>query len=102
MRDKKYKYALCDLSGTVHVGSSPIPGARAALSLLKSCNVNIRYLTNTSKTSRGRLLEQLRGIGFDEACIGEEEVITSVIAARNHLMDKNLKVRMSLLCLSLL
>jgi HAD superfamily hydrolase (TIGR01458 family) len=48
-------------------------------------------LNNTSKTSRARLLAQLRKIGFNEECIVEQDIMTSVIAARNFLMDRNLK-----------
>ena len=84
MRYPVYRYCLVDLSGTLHDGASVIPGAPDAIKLLRSQDreVLVRFLTNTSMTSRRKLLSQLRTIGFDEDCIRDEsEIITAATAA---------------------
>jgi hypothetical protein len=43
---------LCDLSGTLHVGDVPTPGASAAIQKLRDRGIPIRWLSNTSKESR--------------------------------------------------
>eukprot|EP00519_Triparma_laevis_P003680 CAMPEP_0182517458 /NCGR_PEP_ID=MMETSP1321-20130603/42288_1 /TAXON_ID=91990 /ORGANISM="Bolidomonas sp., Strain RCC1657" /LENGTH=286 /DNA_ID=CAMNT_0024725201 /DNA_START=143 /DNA_END=999 /DNA_ORIENTATION=+ len=87
-----HKFCLIDLSGTLHVGDKVVPSATTALKRLRKAGVQLRFLTNTSKTSRSRLFKQLRSIGFDEECIkSEEEIITSGIAAKQLLEDRGLK-----------
>ncbi|GMH76632.1 hypothetical protein TL16_g07149, partial [Triparma laevis f. inornata] len=85
------KYALIDLSGTLHVGDKVVPHAIASLKRLRKAKVKLRFLTNTSKTSRSKLFKQLRSIGFDSECIeSESEIMTSGIAASQLLNAKNL------------
>ncbi|EKM58762.1 uncharacterized protein PHACADRAFT_87446 [Phanerochaete carnosa HHB-10118-sp] len=68
---------LIDISGTLHVGSQPVPGAVHALSLLRynrlpdgsrissSKPVPFRFCSNTSKESRNELEARLRGMSFE-------------------------------------
>jgi len=81
MRSPRYDACLIDLSGTLHKGSTPIPDAVAAIRLLRLHITKVLFLTNTSLTSRRKLLAQLRSIGFDETCIKDEtEIITAAVA----------------------
>lgn len=43
---------LIDLSGTVHVGDVPTPGAADAIRALRASGIELRWLSNTSKESR--------------------------------------------------
>lgn len=78
---------LLDLSGTLHIGDTPIPGAVEAVQKLQS-HLPVRFLTNTSKSSSGFLLKQLRSMGFS---IEPENLITSVLATRNYIQRNNLR-----------
>ena len=64
---------LIDLSGTLHVGSTPTPGAVESLARLRhnsrgsdhgAC-IPFRFCSNTSKEGRRELEQRLRGMGFD-------------------------------------
>lgn len=85
------KAVLIDLSGTVHVGDRLIPGAIEACMKLRAKGFKILFLTNTSKISSSSLVQQLRRIGFDELCIPEDSIMTSVIAARNYITRNRLR-----------
>ena len=56
---------LIDLSGTLHIGSAPTPGAVHALERLRNARIPFRFTSNTSKESTADLLYKLRGMGFD-------------------------------------
>ncbi|KAI0699465.1 HAD-like domain-containing protein [Cytidiella melzeri] len=61
---------LIDLSGTLHVGSSPTPGAVNALSRLRRSNnanhqIPFRFCSNTSKEGRVDLERRLQSMGFE-------------------------------------
>lgn len=59
-----FRAALVDLSGTLHVGSTPLPGAVLALQRLREAGVAVRFVTNTTKQTVSELLETLQGLGF--------------------------------------
>ncbi|KAK2516974.1 Hdhd2 [Columba guinea] len=94
------KAVLVDLSGTLHVEDSAVPGAQEALKrqatffcslrylMLRSAPVTIRFVTNTTKECKRDLLERLRKLGFD---ITENEIFTSLTAARNLLEQKQVQ-----------
>ncbi|KIP06081.1 hypothetical protein PHLGIDRAFT_107411 [Phlebiopsis gigantea 11061_1 CR5-6] len=63
---------LIDLSGTLHVGSSPTPGAVEALNRLRHVApldtdkpLPFKFCSNTSKEGRDQLKTRLRGMGFE-------------------------------------
>ena len=88
----KIRAALIDLSGTLHVSTSPIPGAVEACRRLQSLNVPVKFLTNTSKTSSSDLLRILRDMGFGTDCIPDaSSIMTSVTAARSLLLEHKLR-----------
>ncbi|XP_063814732.1 haloacid dehalogenase-like hydrolase domain-containing protein 2 isoform X2 [Pseudophryne corroboree] len=71
---------LVDLSGTLHIEDTAVPGAQEALRRLRDAPVVIRFVTNTTKECKRTLLERLRRLHFD---IDEDEIFTSLTAARN-------------------
>jgi HAD superfamily hydrolase (TIGR01458 family) len=80
---------LLDLSGTLHIGDKPIPGALEAVQRLQSHpNLQVRFLTNTSKSSSEELVKQLTSMGFS---VEPEHLITSVLATRKYLQRNNLR-----------
>ncbi|XP_066270138.1 haloacid dehalogenase-like hydrolase domain-containing protein 2 isoform X1 [Branchiostoma lanceolatum] len=85
---RKLCAVLVDLSGTLHVEDTVIPGAVEALSRLRECPLKVKFVTNTTKESKQMLVDRLRKLGFD---IQPEEVFTSLTAARN--LVEELKVR---------
>ena len=94
---------LVDLSGTLHVGSTPTPGAVDALSQLRRNNeqsrtkIPFRFCSNTSKEGRADLEARLRKMGLelhdtdgpDDAGKGRE-MWTSLGALSSHLRRNGL------------
>ena len=69
---------LLDLSGTLHVGSIPTPGAVDALHRLRHETppnadgpLPFKFCSNTSKEGRNELEARLRGMGFGLQCDAE-------------------------------
>ncbi|EPQ59855.1 hypothetical protein GLOTRDRAFT_56121 [Gloeophyllum trabeum ATCC 11539] len=85
---------LIDLSGTLHIGSDPVPRAVSAVQKLRQLNIPFRFCTNTSKESTNDLKDRLRRMGFEvrPGNNGEqEEVWTSIGAVKRALTSKGLK-----------
>ena len=55
---------------------------------LRESGVTVRFVTNTTKESKGTLVKRLTGIGFD---IKAEEVFTSLTAARRLIDQRSLR-----------
>jgi len=88
----RFKAALIDLSGTVHIGDKAIDGAIEACRKLYRSGVKVKFLTNTTTKSSSSLLRQLRSIGFDESAIASQDsIMTSAVAAKELLLRNNLK-----------
>lgn len=79
------KAVLIDLSGTLHIEDAAVPGAQDALNRLRQASVAVRFVTNTTKESKRKLLERLRRLNFD---LQEKEIFTSLSAARSLLEQK--------------
>ena len=73
---------VLDLDGTVYVGDTVIPGAPAAIDTLRAAGLGIRFATNTTRLSRGALVDRLRGFGIE---VSADDVITAPVAAANWL-----------------
>ncbi|KAM4709052.1 haloacid dehalogenase-like hydrolase domain-containing protein 2 isoform 1-T2 [Discoglossus pictus] len=82
------KAVLVDLSGTLHIEDTAVPGAQEALKRLRKAPVVVRFVTNTTKECKKTLLERLKKLDFD---IQEHEIFTSLTAARNLLEQKNVR-----------
>lgn len=74
----RIKSVLIDLSGTLHIESSEVPGSIEALKRLKSSNLKYLFVTNTTKESQNVLYSRLTKLGFD---IEKEKIFTSLLAA---------------------
>ena len=79
---------LLDLSGVLHVGAQPLPGAVAAVARLRRLPLALRFITNTSRTPRAAILGQLRRMGF---AVSSDELITAPLVARTALENRGLR-----------
>ncbi|WP_332674482.1 TIGR01458 family HAD-type hydrolase [Aromatoleum sp.] len=84
---RRPKAALIDLAGVLHVGDQAIDGAVAALARLRAADLPLRFLTNTTRTPRRKIVEKLRRMGFD---IDEDEVQTAAQAALQLVRERGL------------
>ncbi|KAF9494500.1 haloacid dehalogenase-like hydrolase domain-containing protein 2 [Pleurotus eryngii] len=93
---------LIDLSGTIHVGSRPTPGAVEAIAKLRDYGVPFRFFSNTSKESTAAAKWRLTQMGIAVRDIddggGNEELWTSIGAVKRCL--QSLGVRRPYLLLS--
>lgn len=77
-----------DLSGTLHVGRTPLPGAIEAVQKLRRAGYRVRFVSNTSSKSRRYLQQVLGEIGFD---IALDELFTAPLVVRRYLLKHNLR-----------
>jgi len=82
---------LLDLSGTVHIGDQVIPGAQEACQKLVLENIKIKFLTNTTKSSRDELLEQLWKMGFPKDTVNSDNLVTNSQPAKQTIQYHNLR-----------
>ena len=83
----KIKGVLLDLEGVLYVGDKLVDGAIECVNRLKSHNLRIRYLTNTTTTSRKLIAEKLKAFKLP---VVESDIFSPVIAANNFLKQKNI------------
>ncbi|XP_031827293.1 haloacid dehalogenase-like hydrolase domain-containing protein 2 [Nomia melanderi] len=84
---KQIRMVLIDLSGTLHIDNTVIPGAVEALIRLRSSNIPLKFVTNTTKESGKFLHKRLTSLGFD---IQKEEIFSSLAAARKLIVSRKL------------
>ena len=82
------KGILIDLSGTVHIGDRPIPGALEAIRRLQREEIPFRFVTNTSRKTRLMLHEDLQRMGFE---VPAEHIFTAPLAVRSYLEQHGLR-----------
>ncbi|KAF7776497.1 hypothetical protein Agabi119p4_4890 [Agaricus bisporus var. burnettii] len=56
---------LIDISGNLHVGSKPTPGAVEAFHRLRASGIPFRLCSNTSKESTASVVQRLNNLGFN-------------------------------------
>jgi len=78
---------LLDLSGVLYVGRQALPGALDAVARLGQSGIPIRYITNTTRSPRRMIMEQLRAMGFS---FPEGDVYTAPLAALDYLQARGL------------
>ncbi|KAK7095941.1 haloacid dehalogenase-like hydrolase domain-containing protein 2 isoform X2 [Littorina saxatilis] len=88
MSKNSVRCVLVDLSGTIHIDDTEIPGSLDALERLRKSDVNIKFVTNTTKESKRVLHERLCQLGFT---IAADEIFTSLTAARKLIEQKNVR-----------
>jgi len=73
------KGVLLDLGGVVYVGTKPLAGAIDAIARLRKAKLPLRFVTNTTRTPRGKLLAELKRMGL---AVAADELFTPARAAR--------------------
>jgi HAD superfamily hydrolase (TIGR01458 family) len=79
---------LLDLSGTLHVGDTPVPGAVSAVRRLQEAGFILRFVTNTSRKTRKMLHDDLVQMGF---AMPQEHIFTGALAVRRYLEEHRLR-----------
>lgn len=79
---------LLDLSGVLYEGSRQLPGAQAALERLHAAGLAVRYVTNTTRSTRAMIVTKLRGLGL---AVTADEIVTAPISARQYLRARDLR-----------
>src|SRR5262245_32071575 len=72
------KGLLTDMDGVWFVGERALPGAIEALTRLRQRNIPIRFVTNTTTTTRAQMARKMLEMGFD---VDESEFVTTPTAA---------------------
>ena len=88
MMPKPIEGVLIDIAGVLYVGDEPVKGAAEALGRLQKTSIPIRFLTNTTRSTRERLLAKLRSMGFD---IEITSIFSAPIATRKFLERHRLR-----------
>ncbi len=79
---------LLDLDGTVWDQGRAIPGAAETVRALREAGIPLRFLTNTSRSSREQLLGRLEGQGIEA---GIDEMYTASYGAALWLEDRGIQ-----------
>jgi len=82
------KGVLIDLDGTVYDAGAAIPGAADAIRALRAAGIPLRFLTNTSRTSRAELARRLADHGIEAAT---DEVYTASYGAALWLASRGIR-----------
>ncbi len=81
------KGLLIDLEGVLYNGEELIEGAVETINVLKSKNLKIKYLTNTTTTPRKLIIEKLIKFNLPAAM---SDIFSPVVATNNFLKQKNI------------
>jgi len=84
----KVRGVLIDLAGVLHVDDQAIPGAVEALRSLRGSGLPLRFLTNTTRSPRSRIVSSLRHMGF---AVEPDEIQTAVLATRHVVEQRKLR-----------
>ena len=76
---------LLDVEGVLHVSDQPIAGAAAAVNELRSAGHRLRFVTNSTTSSRESLAAELRSFGIE---LEDAELQTTAAAAARVLRGK--------------
>lgn len=76
------KGVLFDLSGVLYVGDRLLPGAREALLSLRAAAIPMRFITNTTRSTRKQIVAKLTRMGLN---IRERDILTPAMTARHYL-----------------
>jgi HAD superfamily hydrolase (TIGR01458 family) len=79
---------LIDIAGVLYIGETAVPGAAAALARLSDSQLPVRFLTNTTRATRQRLVTRLLRLGFQ---IDIESIFSAPVAARRYLQQHDLR-----------
>ena len=79
---------LIDLSGVLHVGDTPLPGAHEVLRRLREWGQPFRFVTNTSRRCLADVVGRLQTMGLK---IEAPEILTAPLAGRHWLEARGLR-----------
>ncbi len=79
---KKAGALLLDLSGVLYVGQQVLPGAVKAIQHLQESDTPLRFITNTTRSTRQTIYNKLKAMGFD---IPVEQIFTAPMALKDYL-----------------
>ncbi len=86
-RGHAVKGVLLDLDGVVYVGAAALPGSLEAIERLRKAEIPIKFITNTTRRPRRRIVEDLQRIGLS---VAPEDVYTPAAMARAVVRERNL------------
>lgn len=78
---------LFDLEGVLYTGGHPLPGAREALLSLRAAGIPARFVTNSTRLTRGAIINRLARMGLE---VSPQHLFTPAVAARNYLIARKL------------
>jgi HAD superfamily hydrolase (TIGR01458 family) len=78
---------LLDLAGVIYDGGRAIPGAVDAVVRLREARLPLRFVSNTTRSTRRAVLDRLAGFGIS---VPEDELFTPALAAREWLVERGL------------
>ncbi|HAO33525.1 MAG TPA: TIGR01458 family HAD-type hydrolase [Candidatus Competibacter sp.] len=78
---------LFDLEGVLSIGGYPLPGSREALLSLRAAGIPMRFITNSTRLTRGAIVNRLGCMGLE---IEPSHLFSPVVAARNYLISRKL------------
>ena len=81
------KGVLLDLSGVLYIGNKLLPNALSSVNSLNKQNIPIRFITNTTRSTRDDLLKKLSNKGLK---IPKEQLFTAPLAAHQYIKAKKL------------
>ncbi len=79
--------ALFDLEGVLYIGGYPLPGSREALLSLRAAGIPMRFITNSTRTTRSAMVNRLARMGLE---VPLQHLFSPVVAARNYLISRKL------------
>jgi len=79
---------LLDLGGVVYVGTTPVPGSIEAIARLRAAGLAVRFLTNTTRSSRRQLLAKLARVQLP---VEAPELFMPAAAARQYIERERLQ-----------
>jgi HAD superfamily hydrolase (TIGR01458 family) len=78
---------LLDLDGVVHVRDKVVPGSLEAIDRLRAAGIPFRFITNTTRRPRAKIVEGLAALGL---VVAEEDVFTPASLTRDLLGARGL------------
>jgi HAD superfamily hydrolase (TIGR01458 family) len=82
------KGVLLDLCGVLYVGDRALSGAREAVKRLEHSGLPVRFVTNSSRSTRPMIWEKLTRLGF---AIPSEHIYTAPMAVQRYLREHSLR-----------
>ena len=79
---------LFDLDGTLYTNDGPIAGAVETIAQLRRLGIPLRFVTNTTRMGRRRVIDRLTSYGIT---VHQDELFTPAVAASSLLRQRGIK-----------